>query len=940
VATNPVLGALNVGALNNCGCCEGITQETPQTIANRPGLTAIAYRVGTHQQFKASLLARLHSSRQVALNALRARQDDDFTIALLDAFSTVGDVLTFYTERIANEAYLRTAVERRSVLELAQLIGYELRPGVAASTCLAFTIDDSPGALGTALVPPTTAAVLPEAAPTITVDEGTKVQSVPGPNEKPQTFETIEKINARAEWNSISPRLTQPQTIATASQSFILAGAINTLKKGDRVLIMDGGGGSSVQTIVNVSITTDPTSVDPNASTTEIDVAAVAPGTVGYSPASYTPPSGLAQGSINDFPAGTALTASVVQQIIAKQWESDTLLALAKIQNWPVDQLATEINAQIAQAAPTPGAGIWVFRQRAAAFGYNAPLWDSLQPGQRYPTFFQEVDPADHTKIKTIVVDAAYPDPGWEQSNLDYYNSCSGGECALYLDSSYPDIVANSWIALLSPGIATATMQVGSNAETTYSAFTLSAKVSRLTVPDTSPLNTFPIRGTTILCQSELLPLAEVPINDIVQGNVITLDRAYLGLTTGSRVVITGERSDLDGVTVAELRTLTEVVLQNGFSVITLDSSLDNPYKRATVRINANVALSTNGETVQEILGSGDGSQTFQSFVLQQSPLTYISADTPSGTQSTLEIRVDDLLWEEVPFFFGHGPEEHIYITRQDDAGNTTVMSGDGITGSRLPSGQQNIKAKYRRGIGIGGLVRANQLSLMLTRPLGVKAANNPQAATGAADPENLNDARRNATLTIMTLGRVVSLEDYQDFARAFGGIDKALATWTWSGQQRIVLLTVAGVDGATVASDSALYKNLLAAISLYSEPFVHLLLQSYEPLFFRVGGTVTVDPDFLLSDVQTGVEIALRTTFVFAARDFGQPVHLSEVIATIQNVRGVLDVDLTQFYRSDLPVELATHISAAVPRPGKDELFAAQLLTLDSRPLDLEVTQ
>ena len=44
------------------------------------------------------------------------------------------DVLTFYQERIANEGYLRTATERRSMLELARAIGYELSPGVAAST--------------------------------------------------------------------------------------------------------------------------------------------------------------------------------------------------------------------------------------------------------------------------------------------------------------------------------------------------------------------------------------------------------------------------------------------------------------------------------------------------------------------------------------------------------------------------------------------------------------------------------------------------------------------------------------------------------------------------------------------------------------------------------------------------------------------------------------
>jgi len=50
-------------------------------------------------------------------------------------------VLTFYQERIANEGYLGTATERRSILELARLVGYELRPGVAASVYLAYVLD-------------------------------------------------------------------------------------------------------------------------------------------------------------------------------------------------------------------------------------------------------------------------------------------------------------------------------------------------------------------------------------------------------------------------------------------------------------------------------------------------------------------------------------------------------------------------------------------------------------------------------------------------------------------------------------------------------------------------------------------------------------------------------------------------------------------------------
>src|SRR5258705_11069043 len=127
------------------------------------------------------MLAALSDSTLLALHALRTRESDDFSIALLDGWATVADVLTFYQERIANESYLRTATERQSLLQLARLIGYELRPGVAAGTYLAFKLDDAPGSPGQS-----------------TIDVGAKVQSVPGPGEKSQTFETKKAVQAPA----------------------------------------------------------------------------------------------------------------------------------------------------------------------------------------------------------------------------------------------------------------------------------------------------------------------------------------------------------------------------------------------------------------------------------------------------------------------------------------------------------------------------------------------------------------------------------------------------------------------------------------------------------------------------------------------------------------------------------------------------------------------
>ena len=117
----------------------------PEPLSNRPGLSEVRYRVGTHGDFLTSALAALSDPQFAALRSLTTRDSDDFTIALLDGWATLADVLTFYQERIANELWLRTATERDSILRLAQLIGYRLKAGVAAETPLSFLLDETPG---------------------------------------------------------------------------------------------------------------------------------------------------------------------------------------------------------------------------------------------------------------------------------------------------------------------------------------------------------------------------------------------------------------------------------------------------------------------------------------------------------------------------------------------------------------------------------------------------------------------------------------------------------------------------------------------------------------------------------------------------------------------------------------------------------------------------
>ena len=146
-------------------------------------------------------------------------------------------MLTFYQERIANESYLRTALERVSLQEMGRLIGYRLRPGVAAETWLAFTLETPPA-------PPPKLSPEPGSFVTgvpaqVSIEIGTKVQSVPGPDEKPQTFETVERLDAaRPAWNAIRPWLAETRRPDKGDTVMYLAGQRNNLKPGDALLIV------------------------------------------------------------------------------------------------------------------------------------------------------------------------------------------------------------------------------------------------------------------------------------------------------------------------------------------------------------------------------------------------------------------------------------------------------------------------------------------------------------------------------------------------------------------------------------------------------------------------------------------------------------------------------------------------------------------------------
>ncbi len=278
-------------------------------------------------------------------------------------------------------------------------------------------------------------------------------------------------------------------------------------------------------------------------------------------------------------------------------------------------------------------------------------------------------------------------------------------------------------------------------------------------------------------------------------------------------------------------------------------------------------------------------------------------------------MRIAGVSWDEVPSLYGAAPDQPVYTTRIADDASMTLTFGDGVQGARLPTGTLNVAARYRSGIGPDGEVDAGTLSMLRAMPLGLRGVTNPLGAAGAEGPEQLADARRNAPLTLLTFERVVSLLDYQNYARAFPGIGKARGDVLWVDGASRIFLTVAGATGGPPGAD--ILANLIGSIAAASDPSQRFDAGTFAQRYFSCKARVAVDPRYVAADVLAAVSTALRAGFGFEARDLGQSVTAAEVVTLIHTVPGVLAVDLDELLPyTDDPVP-ADPAATAVPAFG-----------------------
>ncbi len=366
-----------------------------------------------------------------------------------------------------------------------------------------------------------------------------------------------------------------------------------------------------------------------------------------------------------------------------------------------------------------------------------------------------------------------------------------------------------------------------------------------------------------------------------------------------------------DDPEVSECAAVSQIITVSGppaRTVITLTTPLQNCYERATTTVNANVALATAGQSVSEVMGSGSASAINQTFTLKQSPVTDIQAPTSTGRQSTLDVKVDGVSWKEVANLFQQDPAAQVFATLTDASAKTDVIFGDGVEGATLPSGTNNLLANYRIGSGSATNVSARSLTTLIDRPLGVSGVTNPQAATGGQDAQSIDDVRANAPQTVLTLGRAVSITDYQSYAAIFPGIAKAYAIWIPAGPGRGVFLTVAGVNGSDL-TDSPTLDNLAASLRNFGNPLIPITVVSFLETMFAFDADILYDSRYDQPTVKAQVQQILAQSYGFARRDFGQGVSADEIAGIIQSVAGVIAVNISNLkpWRTSTAGDLAS---------------------------------
>jgi len=804
----------------------------PRTIYNRPGLGAIDYRVGTYAVLRAYLLDRI--DKRPELSGWTHRQADDPGIALLEGGAVVGDILTFYQQVYANEAFLRTTQWQESVFELVRLLGYRPAPGVGGlATFAAIVKGDGP-------------IVIP-------AGFGFKVK-LEGQDQQSE-FESSDEVAAwphLSEFRLYRPRL--PERNITPAVA------------GNQLELKAVGGSTALSDIAALEIR---------------------PG----DRIMLVPPSQMFD--------VTGTTYSLQQR--------SEILIVSDVKTL-LDRVIVTFEGAITQSR---GATVdaYLLGRSFRHFGHDAPPLTTVLSGNpqvasfNATRFTRRIWGNDNPSSN----EANYYSPILrEEMPLDKEvgDLAAGGalicEGAATFDgqpSEVPFIVVRAIVATRSDSLTWGNKSGGTTVVTldqrliaNLSILNEVADIRKVRFHETlSPRLT--LRAPTAwtsggFTNTKLNFLGTLEEVWVLAGRQLMLKEDATGRT--QQVAVLKDLPSLSGAVFPADARMWQIELDRAPEFTLEDFDEAEP----AVIVYGNLVASTQGKSQSEtVIGSGDARQQFQTFALPKDPLTFLLDRASSPPQvPELSIYVGGVLWNQVDMLFGNGTDDRVYVVRQDEEGKSLVQFGNGVMGSRLPSGRNNVTAVFRVGISATGVAAKDPQAA--GKVDGLDKVRLPSAATGGAEAETAGTARVAAPGKMQSLGRLVSLSDFEAEALTIPGVSKARAYW--SSLQGVPLIEVVVLTESGAESDLEFVRDTMAGFNRCRGPARHAIaVTGGVRQYLHIALTVGYDPARKPEDVERAVQQTLGIgtddgLFSLSARMFGESAHVSQVIGRVQQADGV----------------------------------------------------
>lgn len=376
-------------------------------------------------------------------------------------------------------------------------------------------------------------------------------------------------------------------------------------------------------------------------------------------------------------------------------------------------------------------------------------------------------------------------------------------------------------------------------------------------------LNTRPLGGKRI-------PLGSVPAV-LKKGRMLMLENA-------------------DNASAAFFTTVAKIDTTRSPAELVLSQDMPAGFTISNTLIAGNVALAGHGETKGEkVLGSGDAIQLSQTFRFEEEAVSFVADATQlSGVRAAVTVKVAERAWEQVSSFQDSRPTDFHFTVHMTEDATLKISFGDGKRGRRLPTGVNNVRVTFRKGVGLSGNVAADSFTKPAKPHQLIDKIRQPLNATGGNDMEGAESLRENAPATLLTLERAVSLADFAYLAMSQSSVWQAQAFSRPAGlgrNQKVEVVVVPAGGGELGTLGATLTRFLLS----HAIPGIEVTVLPYQEVSFALEVLLTVDVEqFIPEDVVKEVEKALQEAFSLQKRGLGQDLFLSEVYAVVEAVAGV----------------------------------------------------